>query len=657
MQSADDRTIHALRTTLRENARLKSLVKTVREPIAVVAMGCRFPGSVGTPGELWQLLDEGGDTVGPLPEDRGWDLATARGLIASRTGAPHGARLHSLTDVAGFDAAFFEISPREATGMDPQQRILLEVAWETLERAGIAPDALAGTATGVFTGIFTYPYGLGAEFGEDRQPDEGYGLTGTTGSVASGRIAYTLGLRGPAISVDTACSSSLVAIHLACQALRTGDCDLALAGGATVQSTPGALFGLVSLGAIAPDGRCKAFGAGADGMGLSEGAGLVLLERLADAYENGHPVLAVIRGSAVNQDGASNGLTAPNGPAQQGVIRAALRNARLEPGDIDVVEAHGTGTALGDPIEAQALTAVYGDSRHLPLHLGSIKSNLGHTGAAAGVAGVMKMVLALRHERLPRTLYADEPSPHVDWAHSRLRLLNEATDWPVRASRTRRAAVSSFGISGTNAHLVLEEAPRRSPDSVPPAEDVGPLLFPFSAKSPAALRGQASRLRELVDTTPELAPATLAHALATTRAHLRHRAVVRATTRGELLSGLDAVSAGDPAPGLATGAGDGGRLVWVFPGQGSQWPGMGLELYDTEPVFHHHLDACAKALSPWVTWDLLAVLRGDTSAPDLTELGVVQPALWAVMISLARLWESYGITPDAVIGHSQGEIA
>ncbi|MFI1014749.1 type I polyketide synthase, partial [Streptomyces sp. NPDC020965] len=536
MSISDDRVARALRAALRENVRLKGINGAIREPIAVVSMGCRFPGEISTPVDLWQLLDDGLDTAGSLPQDRDWDLTVWGESTAHAMGSPQNLGVHSLADASGFDAAFFEISPREAAAMDPQQRILLEVAWETLERAGIAPDRLKGTATGVFTGIFSSLYGSGAELREDGSPAEGYGLTGTTTSVASGRIAYTLGLQGPAVSVDTACSSSLTAIHLACQALRTGDCDLALAGGVSVLSTPEMLLGLLSLGAVAPDGRCKAFGADADGMGLSEGVGLVLLERLADARRNGHPVLAVIRGSAVNQDGASNGLTAPNGPAQRSVIRAALRNAGLEPDDIDAVEAHGTGTSLGDPIEAQALTAVYGVDRDRPLHLGSIKSNFGHTGAAAGVAGMMKLVLALQHQRLPRTLHADRPSPHIDWDTTCLRLLTWPVDWPLRRERIRRAAVSSFGISGTNVHLVLEEAPGHLP--IPVAAHTGPLLFPLSARTPAALRTQADNLHRLVTEAPDLNLSDLAFSLAGGRAHLGHRAAITAGTRQELVERL-----------------------------------------------------------------------------------------------------------------------
>ncbi|WP_138968137.1 type I polyketide synthase [Streptomyces sp. YIM 121038] len=662
MPHGNDRLTTALRAALRDDAHLKQeaqqLAAMPQEPIAVVAMGCRFPERVNTPDELWQLLDEGRDAVSSLPQDRGWDLSPWQELRTRHSIVPPMPSGAGLADAADFDAAFFDLSPREALAMDPQQRLLLETAWETLERAGIDPTQLRSTATGVYTGIVCTAYGSPALAQPNGRPDESYGLTGTTASVASGRIAYTFGLTGPAITVDTACSSSLAAIHLACQALRAGDCHLALAGGASVHSTPEILLGLATLNALAPDGRCKAFGATADGMGLSEGVGLVLLERLSDARRHDHPVLAVVRGSAINQDGASNGLTAPNGPSQQRVIRAALNNAGLKPEDIDAVEAHGTGTALGDPIEVQALIATYGEQRLAgrPLYLGSIKSNLGHTVAAAGIAGLIKLVLALRHEHLPRTLHADEPSPHIDWDNSGIHLLREPVPWPTASNRTRRAAVSSFGISGTNVHLVLEEAPQ---DAAPERADehAEPLLFPVSAKTPDALRRQGDLLRQLVTERPEVRPVDLAHALATTRAHLRHRAAFTARTREGLLTQLTALSKGSPAPGLSTGTAPGGGVVWVFPGQGSPWPGMGIQLYEAEPAFRQQLDTCAKALAPWVDWDLLAVLRGTDGAPTVDELSVVQPVLWAMMVSLARLWESYGIVPDAVVGHSQGEIA
>ncbi|WEB39595.1 acyltransferase domain-containing protein [Streptomyces yunnanensis] len=660
MPQDDDRVLRALRVALRENARLKQekqqLVESWREPVAIVSMGCRFPGGVTTPEELWQLLAEGRDVIGPLPDDRGWDLAAWHRLTARDSASPPSLAGGGLRDVAGFDAAFFEVSPREAQAMDPQQRLLLEVTWETLERAGIDPTRLRSTNTGVFIGLMPTTYGGPVQLPDDGLPGEGYRQGGTTPSITSGRIAYALGLEGPAVSVDTACSSSLTAIHLACQALRTGDCDVALAGGATINSTPEMLVGLASLGVLAHDGRCKAFAASADGMGLSEGIGLVLLERLADARRNAHPVLAVIRGSALNQDGASNGLTAPNGPAQQRVIRATLRNAGLAPGDIDAVEAHGTGTTLGDPIEAQALIAAYGGEREGPLYLGSIKSNLGHTVAAAGVAGLLKMVLALRYDQLPRTLHAGEPSPHIDWDSGVLHLLRDPVPWPFAPGRVRRAAVSSFGLSGTNAHLILEQPPPEPEPAraVPP----GPPLWLLSARSPAALRDQAARLAAHLATRPEAEPFAVARALATARTHFPHRATIVGHP-GELRPALDALAQGHPHPRTSRGIaprGIPGKVVFLFPGHGAQWPGMGCELYEAQPVFRQHLDACAEALTPYTGWRLLDVLRGRPGARPLDQVDVVQPALWAVMVALARLWESYGIVPDAVVGHSLGEI-
>ncbi|WP_435112229.1 type I polyketide synthase, partial [Nocardiopsis synnemataformans] len=529
---------------------------------------------------------------------------------------------------------------------------------------------LAGAPVGVFVGINPPQYGLSVE--ETTENLEGYLGTGSAASVASGRISYTFGFEGPAITVDTACSSSLVAMHLAVQALRNGECETVLTGGTSVMTAPRVFTEFSRQRGVAPDGRCKAFAAAADGMGLAEGVGMVVLERLSDARRNGHEVLAVVRGSAVNQDGASNGLTAPNGPSQQRVIRAALANAGLVPGDVDAVEAHGTGTSLGDPIEAQALLATYGQERPegRPLWLGSVKSNIGHTQAAAGVAGVIKMVQAMRHGVLPRTLHIDEPTPEVDWESGAVSLLTEAVEWPDNG-RPRRAGVSSFGVSGTNAHLILEQASEdasgpggpRSAVSSASGEDTGaPLgLWVVSGRSDEALRAQAGRLAEHVRANPDLDPVDVGYSLATTRAHHAHRAVVTGATREELLAGLDALTqsraAGDLVQGIATGHGGSGGTVLVFPGQGSQWVGMGVDLYESSVVFRERMDACAAALKPFTGWDLLDVLRGGSGALSLERVDVVQPALFAVMVSLARLWEAQGVVPDAVIGHSQGEIA
>ncbi|WP_422070675.1 type I polyketide synthase [Streptomyces hoynatensis] len=632
------------------------------DPVVLVAMGCRFPGGVESPEDLWRLLVEERDAIGPLPTTRGWDTEGAYASRPARPGQFSQREGGYLAGVEDFDAAFFGISPREAAAMDPQQRLMLETTWETLERAGIDPGTLRGSLTGVFVGAMPADYGPRMDEGSRV---EGHVLTGTTGSVASGRIAYALGLEGPAVTVDTACSSSLVAIHLAAQALRNGECDLALAGGVTAFGTLGPLIEFSRQGALSPDGRCKPFSAAADGFGLAEGVGAVLLQRLSDARRDGREVLAVLRGSAVNQDGASNGLTAPNGPSQQRVIRQALAAAGLGPGEVDVVEAHGTGTRLGDPIEAQALLATYGQDRapDRPVLLGSVKSNIGHTQAAAGMAGVIKTVLAMRHGLVPRTLHAEEPSPYVDWASGALELATRACPWP-RTGRPRRAAVSSFGISGTNAHLVLEAAPEAGPaparDAAPAIATDGTLPWVLTARSPAALRDQAARLARHLDAHPELTPAQVGHALATSRAAFEHRAVALGREAGELRAALDALAAGEPAPRLTTlhaqAAGD-ARTVFVFPGQGSQWPGMGLELLDSSPVFAARMADCAAALAPFAGWDLLDVLRGRPGAPGLERVDVVQPALFAVMVSLAALWESLGVVPDAVVGHSQGEIA
>jgi acyl transferase domain-containing protein len=526
-------------------------------PIAIVAMSCRFPGGVTSPEQVWRLVAEGRNTAGDVPDDRGWDLGRAE-VASLRCGG-------FLYDAGDFDAEFFGISPREAMAMDPQQRLLLELAWEVLERAGISHATLRHSETGVFIGVMAQDYG-------PRQHDapedlSGYLLTGNTSSVASGRIAYSLGLQGPAVSIDTACSSSLVAVHLAAQALHNGECTLALAGGATVMATPGSLMELTSQHGLAPDGCCKPFAAAADGTAFSEGAGLLLLERLPDAERNGHPVLAVIRGSAINQDGASNGLTAPNGHAQIRVVHKALDSARLSTSDIDVVEAHGTGTTLGDPIEAQAILATYGQERPAdnPVWLGSVKSNIGHTQAAAGVAGVIKMVMAIRHGLIPKTLHVDEPTQHVDWSAGSVRLVTEQKVWPATGS-PRRAAISSFGISGTNAHVIIEQSePART--EIPVADIDQPVVpWLISAKSPQALRGQARRLREFARVNAEARPADIGLSLATTRDPMVHRAVVIASDREGFDQGLEALERQMPAPNLVLGGLTSGKCAFLFSG-------------------------------------------------------------------------------------------
>ncbi len=628
------------------------------EPIAIVGMACRFPGDVRSPEQLWRLVADEVDAIGTFPEDRGWDLRKLR-AAGDRRGSSATDQGGFLYDAAEFDAAFFGISPREATAMDPQQRLLLETSWEAVERAGIDPSSLRGSDTGVFVGAMSQEYG--PRLFEGAEGFEGHLLTGNTASVASGRLAYTFGLHGPALTVDTACSSSLVALHSAVRSLRSGECGLALAGGATVLSSPGIFVEFSRQQGLAEDGRCRAFAEGARGTGWAEGVGVLLLERLSDARRAGHPVLAVVRGSAVNSDGASNGLTAPSGPAQQSVIRAALADAGLEPDDVDSVEAHGTGTTLGDPIEAEALQATYGRHRPAdrPLWLGSLKSNIGHAQAAAGVGGVIKMVQAMRNATLPRTLHADEPSSRIDWSAGTVRLLSEARAWPA-AGRPRRAAVSSFGISGTNAHVVLEQAEEPA-EHGEPVRDAGsePVLpWVLSGRGAAALRAQAERLVSRVTSMRDPRAADLAHSLATTRFAAEHRAVAIGAGCAEPLAALRelAGSADGVVPaGLVEGTANvAGRTVFVFPGQGAQWAGMALELLDTAPVFAGKMAECAAALSEFADWSLFDALRDETM---LARVDVVQPVSFAVMVSLAALWQATGIEPDAVVGHSQGEIA
>ncbi|WTW92289.1 SDR family NAD(P)-dependent oxidoreductase [Streptomycetaceae bacterium NBC_01309] len=648
------------------------------DPVVVVGMACRFPGDIASPEDLWRVVADGHDAVGPFPDDRNWDVEgmydpdpEVRGKTYVREGG-------FVRDATGFDAEFFGISPREALAMDPQQRLFLEVAWEAVERAGIAPGALRGSRTGVFAGALSTDYGLGT-IGVGQSPGdvEGYLNTGTAGSVTSGRVAYVLGLEGPALTVDTACSASLVALHLADQSLRQGECDLALAGGVTVMCTPAGFVELSRQRGLAPDGRSKAFSNAADGFGAGEGAGVVVLERLSAARRHGHRVLAVLRGSAMNQDGASNGLTAPNGPSQQRVIRQALANARLRPGDVDAVEAHGTGTTLGDPIEAHALLATYGRDRpeDRPLWLGSIKSNIGHAQAAAGVAGVIKMVMALREGELPRTLHVDAPSPHVDWSSGAVALLTEQRKWQ-RNGRPRRAGVSSFGISGTNAHVILEEAPAptapeptasgptspgRAEPPPPDGESGGswrmtPVPWLVSARGAQGLADQAGRL---AGTVAAADPWDVGWSLLTARSAMESRAVVWGRSTRELTDGLAALAADTEAGNAVAGSvgGDAGSgVVFVFPGQGAQWLGMGRELFAASPVFAARMAECEQALDPFVDWSLREVLEGDDDA-WLDQVAVIQPVLWAVMVSLGAVWESLGVTPAAVLGHSQGEIA
>jgi acyl transferase domain-containing protein len=656
--SATDRNVvEALRETLKDRDRLRKenarLLSSGEEPIAIVGMGCRFPGAE-TPEQLWDLVAQGRDEIAAFPDDRGWDVERIYDPDPEAPGTSYVREGGFLPDPGAFDAEFFGMSPREALASDSQQRLILECGWEALEAAGLDPLAMKRSQTGVFVGLIAHDYGAGSG-----NPElEGYVSSGISGGVASGRLAYTLGLEGPAITVDTACSSSLVTIHLARQALHKGECSLALAGGATVFATPGAFVDASRQRTFAPDGRSKSFAEAADGVGFAEGAGLIVLERLSDAQRNGRRILAVIRGSALNQDGASNGLAAPSGPAQERVIRQALANARLDHRDVDLVEAHGTGTVLGDPIEANALLATYGQDREQPLLLGSIKSNIGHTQAASGIAGVIKVVMAMRNGVLPRTLHVDAPSSKIDWETGSVELLTEPREWKANG-KPRRAGVSAFGLSGTNAHLIVEEPPAAAAESGERGETALPGQVPLvlSAKSEAALRESAARLSAHLERNPGTDLLDVAYSLATRRPRFERRAVAVGCGREELTAALAAYAAGGEAGGVVEGVAREDRLpVFLFPGFGSQWPGMALELIDASPVFARSMDECAEALEPHLEWSLDDILRGAEGVPGYESPQVVTPALFAAGVSLAALWRSCGVEPAAVVGHSQGEL-
>ncbi|MEV5840155.1 acyltransferase domain-containing protein [Nocardia sp. NPDC052112] len=689
MTASEERLRHYLRKVtldLQESRRrLAEVEERSREPIAVIAMACRYPGGVQTPDDMWELVSSGVDAIGPYPSDRGWE--SMHEVISTKSSDLEQGYAQSggfIADVAGFDSNFFGISPREALLMDPQQRMLLEVTWEAIERAGIAASDIRGSKTGVFMGatgldylasivqtdndILTGPDSehasaddLGHIHGDDQSairyiPDDGdatHMMTGSMSSVLSGRLAYAFGMEGPAITVDTACSSSLVAIHQACQSLRSGESNLAVAGGTLVMSTP-MLLGMTRL-AAAPDGRCKAFAEAADGTGWGEGIGIVLLERLSDARRNGHPVAAVIRGSAINQDGASNGMAAPNGVAQQQVIRAALVNAQLSAAAVDVVEAHGTGTALGDPIEAGALLAAYGPARepNRPLFLGSIKSNIGHAGPAAGIAGLIKLVMAIRHGVLPPTLHAQVPSSQIDWSSGAMRLLTEPIAW--QEDRPRIGAVSSFGVSGTNAHVIVS-APPPAEMPEPARGTVGVVPWVVSARTATALETQAARVQDWLSTT-KADPVDAGYSLAS-RVAFKNRAVIIGSVAEDVSAGLDAIRTRTPDPRVALGVSrNPGPAVFIYPGHGGQWVGMGRELLASSAVFARSIATCEAALQPWTGWSVSAVLRQDAGAPALETVDIVQPALFAIMVSLTELWKSFGVVPAAVVGHSQGEVA
>ncbi|HLH22063.1 MAG TPA: type I polyketide synthase [Chloroflexota bacterium] len=648
---------------LREmRARLDEVERRRTEPIAIVGLGLRFPGGANDPASFWQLLHDGVDAITEVPADR-WDVDAyydpdplAPGKMSTRQGG-------FVVDVDQFAADFFGISPREAIRMDPQQRLLLEVAWEALERAGQSTDKLFGSQTGVFLGISNSDY-LRLQLADAEEIDPYVG-TGNLLSVAAGRLAYTLGLRGPNMVVDTACSSSLVAVHLACQSLRLGECSLAVAGGINVILSPEVTINFSKAQMMAPDGRCKTFDAAADGYVRSEGCGVIVLKRLAEAIAGGDNILAVIRGTAINQDGRSAGLTAPNGPSQEEVIGRALAAAGVEPAQVNYVETHGTGTALGDPIEVRALAAAYGPGRpaDAPLMIGSVKTNLGHLEAAAGIAGLMKAVLALQNEEIPPHLHLKTPNPHLGLADLPIVIPTERTPWPA-GKRPRLAGVSSFGFSGTNAHVILEEAPGSVPARPEPERPLH--ILALSAKSPTALERLARRYEQHLAAHPEQALGDVCFTANAGRGHFEERLAVVAGSSAEMRARLAAAFAVDDPIGLVRGrapAAGPPDVAFLFTGQGSQYVNMGRRLYDTQPTFRDAMDRCAELLQPYLERPLLAVLYPDAAAhagkpnPIVDDMAYAQPAQFAVQYALAELWRSWGIEPAVVAGHSVGEYA